>query len=161
LNGQAFHGAPSLEATFRDGTSNTIAIAERYWWCGGPVIVWTQRNPDPAVGFILPPVFASPDPLFKANGGANYPITEGDPPVSRGRYPATFQAAPKPGYPQVGTTMTPVSDFCHHGSAQTPNPNGMTVAMADGSIRLLARSIAPSVYWGLVTPAGGEVFSDN
>jgi hypothetical protein len=54
-----------------------------------------------------------------------------------------------------------VSDFCHHGSAQTPNPNGMTVAMADGSIRLLARSIAPSVYWGLVTPAGGEVFSDN
>jgi prepilin-type processing-associated H-X9-DG protein len=80
----------------------------------------------------------------------NYPVTEGDPPVARGRYPGTFQTAPRP-----------TRGDCNPGLAQSPHPGGMTVAMADGSVRLLQRDMAANVYWALVTPAGGEVFSDN
>jgi hypothetical protein len=36
----------------------------------------------------------------------------------------------------------------------------MIVAMGDGSIRILAGNISPSIYWAAVTPAGGEIISE-
>jgi len=33
----------------------------------------------------------------------------------------------------------------------------LTVAMFDGSVRTLSPSVSESVFWALVTPAGGEV----
>ncbi len=33
----------------------------------------------------------------------------------------------------------------------------MLVALADGSVRTLRVGIAESVFWGMVTPAAGEV----
>ena len=154
LNGQALYGTPRLETTFRDGTSNTIALAERYYYCGNQtVILWTLQRPFGEVANLQPPVFASKDPIFHTWDNSslehNYPITEGDPPVSRGRYPGTFQVAPLHG-----------RGHCKPGLTQTPNPSGMSVAMADGSVRLLGKGMAESVYWALVTPAGGEVELD-
>jgi type II secretory pathway pseudopilin PulG len=161
LNGQALYGTPRLETTFRDGTSNTIALAERYWFCSPVTIIWTHRDPQPLSGVFQPPVFASSNPLFRTFEGQgpvdhNYPITEGDPPVSRGRYPGTFQVAPR----FLKAPNIPQDQICDPGLTQTPNPSGMSVAMADGSVRLLGKGMAESVYWALVTPAGGEVVLD-
>jgi hypothetical protein len=36
----------------------------------------------------------------------------------------------------------------------------MLVALMDGGCRVISRGVAPSVYWGAVTPAGGEILSD-
>jgi hypothetical protein len=36
----------------------------------------------------------------------------------------------------------------------------MLTALADGSVRQLRPTIDPAVYWGAVTPAGGEVLAD-
>jgi type II secretory pathway pseudopilin PulG len=41
--------------------------------------------------------------------------------------------------------------------AQTPHASGMLVSMVNGSIRTLSGLVSPEVYWGLVTPAQGEV----
>jgi hypothetical protein len=49
---------------------------------------------------------------------------------------------------------------CNVYLAQTPHPGGMLVALADGSVRQLRPNIDPTVYWGAVTPAGGEVLAD-
>jgi len=43
-----------------------------------------------------------------------------------------------------------------------PNaPQGvMLVALMDGSVRSLSAGMAPELFWGAVTPAGGEVLAD-
>ena len=43
---------------------------------------------------------------------------------------------------------------------QTPFRAGLPVALFDGSVRTLSPGIDESVFWGLVTPAGGEVPGD-
>jgi hypothetical protein len=35
----------------------------------------------------------------------------------------------------------------------------MLVGMGDGSVRVIGRRTQHAIYWGLVTPAGGEVVS--
>jgi hypothetical protein len=42
---------------------------------------------------------------------------------------------------------------------QTRHRAGLTVAMFDGGVRTISPSVAASVFWALVTPAGGEVVS--
>ena len=43
---------------------------------------------------------------------------------------------------------------------QSPFPSGLPVALFDGSVRTLSPSIHESIFWGLVTPSGGEVLGD-
>lgn len=134
-NAQVFRGNPSLPRTFRDGTSGTITFAEHYVYCDHDIIQYHERIS--TVGTPMRATFAD----------SHYPITEGNPPSSRGNlYPDwTFQVTP------------PVVKGCHSGLAQTPHKAGMITAWGDGSVRLMHGNIAPNIYWGAVTPAGGEV----
>lgn len=147
INAQAFYHAPRMPTTFGDGTSNSIALAEHYQFC---------RETD--FTFVLGPLFAEVirPPSFADNGPNaptfpfaawdNYPITTGNPPTTTGSLPGTFQVAPT----QQG---------CDHRYPQTPHPGGMIVALADGSGRIMTRSVSSEVFWGLVTPNGGEILS--
>jgi hypothetical protein len=73
-----------------------------------------------------------------------HPITSGSPPTTVGSIPElTFQHRPR------------VQDADPR-IAQTPHSGGMVVGMGDASVRTLKASVAPTVYWSLVTPAGGE-----
>jgi hypothetical protein len=36
----------------------------------------------------------------------------------------------------------------------------MLIGLGDGSVRTIAPTVAPAVYWGAVTPAAGEVIGD-
>jgi type II secretory pathway pseudopilin PulG len=139
-NAVVFQGRPRLPATFRDGTSNTIAFAEHYAHkCG-------ETSFEYVVG--MGAFMQSHRPTFAdKNSGDIYPITKGKPPQSVGSRPdfnITFQAAPK-----LGECLSIV--------AQTPHRGGMIVALGDGSVRTLSPGMSATTYWGAVTPAGGEV----
>jgi prepilin-type N-terminal cleavage/methylation domain-containing protein len=133
-NGQVFRGNPSLTRTFRDGTSSTIAFAEHYSYCSRTYFMYPLRE---RFGFgQRRATFADPDP----HGD--------DSPIDRPLPARTFQ-------------VTPPLKECRSLMAQTPHPGGMLVALGDGSIRVLAPGISPAIYWGAVTPAGGEHLGDD
>ena len=144
-NAQVFEGNPGLGYTFRDGTSNTIGFAEHYANCNNTWFLYYEYRV--FVTILRRATFA--DQVY----GDEYPVTTGSPPVSVGdsefsfHVTHTFQVAPLP-------------KDCVPGFAQTPHPSGMLTAMCDGSVRMLGKGIAPSIYWGLVTPAKGEILGD-
>ncbi|MCI0376238.1 MAG: DUF1559 domain-containing protein [Gemmataceae bacterium] len=141
-NAQALRHAPSLKATFRDGTSNTIAFAEHYSTCGEKWFgVWTSFHEQ---GFSRRATFADGGPNISSKGpscGDFWPDPKGFPKV-------TFQAAPHP-------------SKCDPRLAQTPHTGGMLVALADGSSRILGAGISSQTYWSLVTPAGSEILQND
>ncbi|HEY7426910.1 MAG TPA: DUF1559 domain-containing protein [Gemmataceae bacterium] len=155
-NAQVFWGSPSLSRTFADGTSNTIAFAEHYAFeCH------TRTAPNQGTSFSLTttdltlflywhrPTFADGGSILDGqNDGDLYPVTSGSPPTSLANIAKkeTFQLAPLD---------------CIRSVAQTPHQSGMQVALADGSVRNLAGSIAPTTYWGAVTPSAGEILGDD
>lgn len=146
-NAQAFHDNPRLPQTFLDGTSNTIAFAEHYSEsCGQASFHYDVFE---AHLYIHRATFADGGIVNKgANCGDSHPITKGNPPVSRAFRPVTFQVAPHP-------------SKCDSALAQTPHPGGMLVAIADGSVRTLAPHIAPTTYWGAVTPNKREILGGD
>jgi prepilin-type N-terminal cleavage/methylation domain-containing protein len=138
-NAVVFRGDPRLPDTFTDGTSNTIIYAEHYAFCGN--VSFDPAHIDCLPGYGRRATFA--------DDGDVRPVTQGLPPVSGpsiGNF--TFQVAPR------------VQD-CDYELAQTPHQSGMLVGLADGSVRQLAPSISPAVYWGAVTPNRGEVLGEG
>jgi prepilin-type N-terminal cleavage/methylation domain-containing protein len=148
-NAQAFVGSPRLAMTFADGTSNTIAFAEHYafncngfffpyWMSGYGHLQWQGR-------YIHRPAFADWDDVV--------PETQGNPPVTK---PSSTPKVPVKTF-QVAPSMRACSSFI----PQTPHTSGMLVAMADGGVRQLAPNISPSLFWSVVTPAGGEILGND
>jgi prepilin-type N-terminal cleavage/methylation domain-containing protein len=163
FNMAAFSGPPQFPDSIRDGTTNTIAFAERYYVryfspepinsSGGYALSWlcfasgsfAQRSPFPPY-----PMNDRGDrrPSFADAGwGDVLPITSGDPAVTRPSVPGvTFQVKPQP-------------KFANAYHLQTPFSAGLPVAMFDGSVRTVRPGVSPEVFWGHVTPAAGEVVS--
>lgn len=153
-NAHLFHDGPQFTA-ITDGTAYTISFAEHYADCWKTEPFWyTLPFPFPGPGGRRATFAECNDingPCNRLSGRLGYldvgPYTSGSPPVTvasvRG---LTFQAGPK------------VQD-CDSRIAQSPNPGGMQVAFADGSVRTLQAGIAETAYWGLVTPRAGEVVS--
>lgn len=147
-NAQAFRGSPNLFTTFQDGTSNTVAFAEHYGRCSdtnylyplGPIVAPQVRRPSFADRTPNPPDFP-----FRAFLSDVVPVTGGDPPVSRASTPGlTFQVRPR-------------LEDCNPLVPQTPHESGLLVALADGSARSVHPGVAETIFWGAVTPAGGEI----
>jgi prepilin-type N-terminal cleavage/methylation domain-containing protein len=152
INMQVFGGLPNLNRTFRDGTSNTIVLAEHYARCANrdlfmydfAGVVQIIGGPRPA-NSVIPRRATFADKEL----GDVVPVTSGSPPVSVGSVPEkTFQVAPRP-------------PDCDSSIPQTPHVGGMLVGLADGSVRTIAGSVSPAVFWPAVTPAGGEIFSPD
>jgi prepilin-type N-terminal cleavage/methylation domain-containing protein len=131
-NAQIFKSNPRFPVAFRDGAANTIVFAEHYAHCNGITFhYWATSYGHHRAAF--------------ADVGDVVPITAGNPGESLPNSPGlTFQAAPS-------------RRDCHPGLAQTPHASGMITAMGDGSVRILAPGVSVATYWGLVTPAGGEL----
>jgi hypothetical protein len=149
VNMQAFGGRPHLGQTLRDGTSVTIGLAEHYARCSTRHLfdfraagVGKVIGPDPTlVRMPRRPTFADPE-LDDV-----VPVLRGSPPTTSGSVPGkTFQVAPSP-------------RDCDGSIPQTPHSGGMLTAFMDGSVRTTGGSVEPTVFWSLVTPAGGESVS--
>lgn len=165
---RAFRPRPAvLTASFPDGTSNTLLFAEHYAQCDQVKFWWNELGDGMAIS-IQRPVFGEP------GGPTVGPKTAGNPPVSMAAFVppgqdanVTFQVRPCPihrdgtvsGLNLEGDPGCGSRPVCNYYLAQTPHPGGMLVALADGSVRQLHPGIAPAVYWGAVTPAGGETLA--
>ena len=148
-NAQVFNGTPTIPASFSDGTSTTIAFAEHYaYGCQTDTFIWPWYQNDPFG--TRRATFADGGSVFNRNNpGDCYPVTTGNPPVSNAAFfNFTFQAAPNM-----------VTSPCNPTVAQTPHKSGMIVGMADGSVRTISSSVSKQVYWGAVTPNGGEIIA--
>ncbi len=144
----ALEGSIRLPASFPDGTSNTIVLAERYYLCG------LQRRSRFNYSAYHP---ASGPPNHRNYSGERrnsfadrgwddvLPVTSGNPPVTRASDPGrTFQVRPRP-------------EEADGRLLQTPHAGGLPVAFFDGSVRLIGPSVSERVFWAAVTPAGGEI----
>jgi len=150
-NGQVFAGKLLSVHNISDGLSYTAAFAEHYsytmtfkcdWGVSSSVLFST-----PFSLLIRRPSFADFIPGSRPYDPLKddvYPVTSGNPPVSRGSIPElTFQVRPRieeadPRIPQTG------------------HPGGMPVLMLDGRVIMMRKGTAAEVFWGLVTPRGGE-----
>lgn len=153
-----FEYKPRLSESFADGTSNTIAFAERYCYLpvraprepGEPVDrgLYNLGTSGPSFGF---KILGGPRRASFADRGWYdvVPVTDGNPPVTRPSVPGvTFQHQVNP------------YDADPH-SLQTPYPGGLLVATFDGSVKTIAPSIAEPTFWALVTRNGGEVVGSD
>jgi hypothetical protein len=134
-NSQAFRKGANLNSTFADGLSGTLMFAEHYGRCDGVRFVWYDTT-----------TMMIEVERYSSFGDAVYPDQ-----------PLTFQVTP---CPERGPGC-PLNESCNVNLAQTAHEGAMPVALADGSIRRLAKGMSPRTYWGAVTPDGGEVFGDD
>jgi len=157
------HGT-RFENGVSDGLSNTVLFAEKYARCDVANNSWQYfasvaiYNPEASIHMFTLRTTGSPPVTGLRQENLNF-------------YPAgtpTFQVKPSalirtlsqfeasPGFnPASGSTPT-----CDFNTSQTPFSAGLLVTLADGSVRTLRPSIAPSVYWALMTPNRGEVPGD-
>lgn len=163
-NAQVFVGHPSLDRTFADGTSQTVLFAEHYFWCGPTRSIYAHSNP--LKGPSRRPTFADGGPILNgANPGDVYPITSGQPAITRPSRPGvTFQVQPRPWIPDKPAAdgpRPPGPGECDTSIPQTPHEGGMIVVLADGSVRTISPSVSVETFWAAVTPAGGEVLAGD
>jgi prepilin-type N-terminal cleavage/methylation domain-containing protein len=161
FNMAAFVGPPRFPDSYADGTSNTIAVVERYLdpqpitTSHGPLYKWSclsYAENSPASAGLLPGVLNNIGyrrPSFADAGwGDVIPVTDPGTRVTRPSRPgATFQVRPE----------------LHSADAflpQTPFSAGLPVALFDGSVRTVRPGVAPEVFWAAVTPAGSETLGD-
>ncbi len=148
----ALRAGASFDATFADGTSSTIIFSQHYAQCGPAASSWSLL--EPACFDVNHQQVPCDPPRTRrstfADAGYNdvVPLTQGAPPVSTGSTPGvTFQ-------------LRPPHAECNFRIPQAFFAAGLLVVLGDGSARTLRPSIDPTVFWGTVTPAGGEVLAD-
>lgn len=149
-NAQVLGGDRRLPTSIPDGTSSTIALAERYYNCltnkfdyaimFGP---WPGATPAAIQRLgIRRSTFA--DPWW----GDVVPVPGASPGTTRASVPGmTFQVRPRQ------------ADANAH-VLQTPHAGGLPVAFFDGSVRTISPGVAENMFWAMITPDRGEVVGD-
>ncbi len=142
LNAQFFAGDSRL-SRITDGVSQTIWLTEHYAWnCNGTIFLYSTTGG--SHWDVQPATFAHGMTDGRPAPGDYLPITSGNPPQSTSIDGRIFQVAPS------------VTD-CDPRLPNASSTHGLQIGLADGSVRLVAPSISPRVFWGMVTPSGGEV----
>jgi prepilin-type N-terminal cleavage/methylation domain-containing protein len=148
-NAHVFIGTPNLRSTFRDGASNTLLFTEQYGWnCRGTMFVYAKSTASVRS-------LSGIDPFNNTAGqcratfadqecGDYYPITNNN--ISLAADGKMFQVAP-------------ALAACDPRVPNSTTDAGLQVGLADGSVRILSPRISPKVFWGAVTPRGGETVS--
>jgi prepilin-type N-terminal cleavage/methylation domain-containing protein len=124
-------GSPRMPASFPDGTSNTILIAEKYGGCG----VWGSQ-----CGGNIWARWDGLDPWQPMFGGFTTDALSN-----------MFQVQPTPFD----------STTCIHTVAQSGHTAGMNVGMGDGSVRFLPQSLNPNTWWTAVLPNDGSAMPSD
>lgn len=145
INYHGLKNQANLGSSYSDGTSSTICLAQHYYYTEHRANHFSYpgalSNPVlcPELDGMRSATFADP------SWGDVLPVTSGDPPVTRssdrGR---TFEVMPK-------------REDSDGRLPQAFQPGGLVVAMFDGSVRVFSPAVSEQVFWGMVTPAGGEI----
>jgi hypothetical protein len=148
-----WYGHTTFAASFPDGTSNTIMLAEKLSRCDGPLGVggtWWMRGIYHGSQTTTGGTDDSyPGDRFSAvfGGGIGTDGTNWFQGTA-----SVFQVRPMP---YMGNDVG-----CDHRYASTPHP-GIIVALSDGSGRSISPSITPTTWAAALTPSGGEVMGDD
>lgn len=140
VNGQlqTTEGSARLQASFGDGTSNTIMFAERYGVCG--YYMNNTGYPPGSGGNVWNwwGYYGSGDTALPAF--AHYSIG-----------PASiFQVLP-----------VPYQSACDVTRCSSPHTGGMNVAMNDASVRFLAQGLSGPTWWAACTPNRGDILGPD
>lgn len=162
-NGMIPWNTGGLPRSFADGTSNTIAFAERPQTCTdatGRAVhnLWglgIYGPSTPAIALLAP---NGPDRLSSTEQiAAALPLptnwVAGMMPVQIGREGAAVQPSPVLRSFQTGIRA---GGPCDPRIAGSPHVGGMLVALGDGSVRSLAPTMSDWTYWAALTPEGSE-----
>jgi len=149
----AMDGSISLVASVPDGSSQTIAFADKYFTRGSPDTSVQQTAIDYTYVFDPLPapgggrmVFGIRRATFADRGWEDVlPVTDAATRTTRPSVPGkTFQVRPRP--EEVDPHVL-----------QASFRGGLTVALFDGSVRTVSPGVHATAFWAAVTPAGGEV----
>jgi prepilin-type N-terminal cleavage/methylation domain-containing protein len=132
------HPNKTLARSFTDGTSNTMLIATRYYVCGAQGTVWHY-----IVIKSIPPSFNTG---WTTTTGAYWALN--------GFYPNAAG---------VGTTfqVAPLQAACNSDYPQSFSVNGIQVALADGSVRLVRTDISGLTWRAAILPADGQALGGD
>jgi len=161
-------GIAKIPATFSDGTSNTVVLAEKVAYCPG-----TLRNSGQLFAGINGSQSAGGTWWMRGvyHGGAAFSGATSN----QDSYPGDRVSAVFGGgigidgtrwYTGVNSMFIPgpngnntVSGPCDRGVASGFHTGGINIGMGDGSVRFVAQSIAPLQWWAALTPSGGETLT--
>ena len=157
LNMVAFNVSISLVSSIPDGSSQTIAIGDKYFAKTANDInnmsitqswhdykeIW---DPDPMFINHKGDAYGERRPTFADAGWRDVlPITDPKTGTTRASVPGkTFDVAKRP--EEVDAHIL-----------STPFQAGLTVALFDGSVRTISPSISESAFWTMVTPSAGDI----
>jgi type II secretory pathway pseudopilin PulG len=148
LNMPAADGGISLPFSFPDGTGATICASESYYY---------KAPPDaPYVFYLYTYIFGPTNPDDR---GGNRRPTFADA-AWFDAVPVTANGQSSCSVPGLTFQVRPAPNAIDPRVVQTPFAAGLPVALFDGSVRTLAPRTAETVFWALITPAGGEVVGD-
>lgn len=158
-NATSFSGGRRLPAGIPDGLSTTIFYSERYAICSA------SRSSYDGLGAGFRPSFADGGLLFEGKTGRQvHPVRQPDGTTGPNRPGATFQVRPRtPSWQEVITRpdiAVGLPEDCDPTVPQTPHRGGLLAGYGDGSVRTVSPGVAPAVFWGQVTPDGGEVIPE-
>jgi prepilin-type N-terminal cleavage/methylation domain-containing protein len=147
-----------------DGTSNTIAFSERYARCNrrqGEKILqqnvsWSLSSTECRNPTIGPGVVPCPPNTDHRATFADYPMYSDVYPVL-GPEPGTTHAS----VPGLTFQVAPLPTDCDGRVVHASFPNGLLVARFDGSVCIIRPGISETVFWGAITPAGGEILGGD
>jgi prepilin-type N-terminal cleavage/methylation domain-containing protein len=148
LNMCAMDRSISFVSDLPDGTSQTIAFADKYAVKGSSnyTVAQTVNIYTYVYGPMGGEIYGDRRATFADRGWEDVlPVTDLTTKTTRPSMPGkTFQVGPRP-------------EAVDPSIPQTPHRAGLTVAMFDGSVRSIAPSVNESLFWALVTPNCGEV----
>jgi prepilin-type N-terminal cleavage/methylation domain-containing protein/prepilin-type processing-associated H-X9-DG protein len=130
-------GRAQIPASFPDGTSNTILVAEKYAHCtnasfpeGGSLWAYSQ------LGSFVEPLH----PAFAVSWVPAYSIG----PASK------FLVRPRPFLGNCDPTL-----------ASTAHSSGIQVGLADGHVRTVSPGVSGPTWWAACTPAAGDLLGSD
>jgi prepilin-type N-terminal cleavage/methylation domain-containing protein len=150
-NMMVFDRFVSMNATIRDGHSNTIGFTTHYFHCGNGANTKKSGNLDWKEA-------GAPWPS-DVHGGGDRRATFADSgyyDVHPVRDPATGKTVASTRGVTFEVRPTVMDANCH--IPQAFYARGMQVVMFDGSVHTLRQTIDETIFWSMVTPAGGETF---
>jgi prepilin-type N-terminal cleavage/methylation domain-containing protein len=163
VNGQVFFGQyPSLAATFRDGTSNTVLFVEHLALCTSPEggnSATDGRSVWPAVNL------TTGDPIVYWTGANTTTSFPGFPGFAI-EYPTAMVPDPNNGnvlswkLPQANPLLGN-GGICDPTTASSGHSSGVLVSMGDGSVRLVTSSVSMRTWNAVLTPANGDTIGPD
>jgi len=141
FNVLGFQGASRIPNSFPDGTSSTIAFAERYAVC----VYDVQSLPRACLwDFFEPPVY------LYAGAGHDYFPTIAEMTVNGDNVG-----------PQAIFQVRPTQGDCDPSRASTAHPGGIQVTLADGSVRTCSAGMSGTTWWAACTPASNDMLGND